>query len=96
MRTVEEGIGAKLGLCLQLASCFVICYVFCFARGWKLTLVILSAMPFVAGMIRALRWVGLEPVIAGLNTGTGKYRFRYSWLIGALGWVGTESVITGW
>ncbi len=65
--TLEQGIGTKLGMCLQWITCFVVCYIFCFIRGWKLTLVILPAMPVIAGLIGALRWVGIEPVIAGLT-----------------------------
>ncbi len=64
--TIHNGIGEKLGMCLQWLACFVTCYVICFVRGWKLTLVILSSMPIMAALVTGVGRVGI-PEASALN-----------------------------
>ena len=45
---MEEGLSEKLGLAIYHASTAVIAIVVAFAYGWKLTLIIVSLLPFLA------------------------------------------------
>jgi ABC-type multidrug transport system fused ATPase/permease subunit len=55
---VQEGIGIKLARLLQFFSQFVAGFAIGFSRGWQLSLIMLSVVPFLGGaamlMIRSL------------------------------------------
>jgi ABC-type bacteriocin/lantibiotic exporter with double-glycine peptidase domain len=44
---IKDGIGDKLGSALQFTSTFVIGVLISLAKGWKLTLVVLSISPLL-------------------------------------------------
>ncbi|KAK9513786.1 hypothetical protein VZT92_027292 [Zoarces viviparus] len=45
---IQEGIGDKAGMLLQAISTFITSFIIGFAKGWKLTLVILAVSPALA------------------------------------------------
>jgi ATP-binding cassette, subfamily B (MDR/TAP), member 1 len=55
---VQEGIGIKLARLLQFFAQFVAGFAIGFSRGWQLSLIMLSVVPFLGGaamlMIRSL------------------------------------------
>ena len=55
MKKIEAGLGEKVGFSFQHISSFITGFVIGFIYGWKLTLVILAAVPvlMVAGGIMA-------------------------------------------
>lgn len=50
---IQEGIGDKLGMLIQQLSTFFASFIIGFAKGWKLTLVIMAFSP-VLGISAAL------------------------------------------
>ncbi|ORY03697.1 ATP-binding cassette sub-family B member 5 [Basidiobolus meristosporus CBS 931.73] len=47
---IQEGISQKVGLFLQNFTTFVGGFILAFVRGWKMALVLLSALPLLAGV----------------------------------------------
>ncbi|XP_038653369.1 ATP-dependent translocase ABCB1-like isoform X2 [Scyliorhinus canicula] len=62
---INEGIGDKIGLLFQYISTFVGGIIIGFARGWKLTLVILAASPLLA--LSAVLWSKLTVSFTNLE-----------------------------
>ncbi|XP_072365307.1 ATP-dependent translocase ABCB1-like isoform X2 [Scyliorhinus torazame] len=62
---INEGIGDKIGLLFQYIATFVGGIIIGFARGWKLTLVILAASPLLA--LSAVLWSKLTVSFTNLE-----------------------------
>ncbi|KAJ1909644.1 hypothetical protein IWQ60_011059 [Tieghemiomyces parasiticus] len=77
---VQEGISSKFGRLIHDSSCFVAGFVIAFSKGWRLALVLLSALPLLVlcGII-----IG-KLVASQSNQGQGSY--------GKAGGVATEAI----
>eukprot|EP00123_Amoebidium_parasiticum_P013500 comp21991_c0_seq1/m.31796 comp21991_c0_seq1/g.31796 ORF comp21991_c0_seq1/g.31796 comp21991_c0_seq1/m.31796 type:complete len:1283 (-) comp21991_c0_seq1:440-4288(-) len=53
---IQEGLGQKLGDVCKLLAQFLAGYVIGFIRGWKMTLVLLSAVPLLVVAMGTLAW----------------------------------------
>jgi ATP-binding cassette subfamily B (MDR/TAP) protein 1 len=54
---VKEGIGDKLGMCIQGVATFLVGYGIAFVYSWKLTAVMLSVMPLLIAAAAAMAYV---------------------------------------
>uniref|UniRef100_A0AAR2L7T3 ABC-type xenobiotic transporter n=1 Tax=Pygocentrus nattereri TaxID=42514 RepID=A0AAR2L7T3_PYGNA len=68
---INEGIGDKMGMCIQSFTTFFTGFIVGFAKGWKLTLVILSISPLL-GLSAAVIWRGLSVNICFEQTAYAK------------------------
>ncbi|RKP35291.1 hypothetical protein BJ085DRAFT_33983 [Dimargaris cristalligena] len=48
VNVLQEGIGSKLSVVFQDTCCFIAGFAIAFAKGWRLALVLLSALPLIA------------------------------------------------
>lgn len=48
MERVKEGTGEKIGLLIQFLAQFIGGFIVAFVRGWRLTLVMMALVPFLA------------------------------------------------
>ncbi|KAF4714763.1 (ABC) transporter, partial [Perkinsus olseni] len=60
---VQDAIGFKIGMCLMNLSMCVFGFGFGFYRGWKITLVMLAAMPVVIATSALLGMVMAQGVV---------------------------------
>jgi ABC-type bacteriocin/lantibiotic exporter with double-glycine peptidase domain len=49
LKRIEDGIGEKVGYCLYTLCTAIFSVMISFYYGWKLTLIILSVTPIIAG-----------------------------------------------
>ncbi|KAJ2158813.1 hypothetical protein GGF46_003504 [Coemansia sp. RSA 552] len=49
VNVVQEGIGEKFSFVMQYTTTFVVGIILAFTKGWRLTLVVLSVLPLMAG-----------------------------------------------
>ena len=49
MQKIIDGLGDKMGTCVQLIACFIVAFVQGFVVGWKLALVLLGIVPALVG-----------------------------------------------
>ncbi|ELT87338.1 hypothetical protein CAPTEDRAFT_150102 [Capitella teleta] len=64
INNIQNGIGSKISLFLQAITQFLAGYVLGFVRGWKLTLVVASVIPFAAVAMVALSVISRKLTVA--------------------------------
>ena len=66
LKRVEEGLSEKLGLAIYHASTAVIAIATAFCHGWKLTLIIVSLLPFLAFGTSVMNKAKEKPIVKAL------------------------------